>query len=81
MQVGETYELAWRWPHRLTATIVELTQDHIVADAVHRCPITCYLQQMRNTLPLDGTVRYDYRFFSDVFVRVPEGAIPLGPAQ
>jgi hypothetical protein len=54
MNVGDRYALAWRFPHLLDATVIELQKDGVLCDVVHRCPIECYLQQMRQTLPIDG---------------------------
>lgn len=75
--VGSRWALAWKHPHRIEATIVAFEQDVLIAEVDHRCPITCYLQQMRTTLPLHGMVRYTYREFAKMFVPMVEDAIAL----
>jgi hypothetical protein len=76
-QVGEKYTLAWKMPHRLECEIIELARDGVIVEAMHRCPISCYLMQMRRTLPIEGRMTYRYKDFAQLFVRIPEGSIPL----
>ena len=77
MQVGEKFTLAWKLPHRVECELVELTRDYIFVEAVHRCPITCYLLQMRQTLPIEGRLPYRYHDFPKLFVRIPDRSIAL----
>ena len=80
MNIGERYALAWKHPHRLEATVVELQADRIVADVVHRCLPTCEVLQMRQTLPIEGRLSYSYGDFAKLFQRMSDG-IPLPAAS
>lgn len=77
MNIGERYALAWKLPHRIEATVVALEPDHVVVESVHRCPVTCRILQMRQTLPIEGELRFKYADFGLLFVRIPDGAIAL----
>ncbi len=77
MNVGERYSLAWKHPHRIECEIVALERDHVVVDAVHRCPPTCGILQMRATLPIEGRMRYGYPDFAKLFIRLNPDAIAL----
>ena len=77
MNTGERYTLAWKLPHRIECEIVELERDYVVVQALHRCPFTCYLIQMRKTLPIEGRLRYTYYDFAKLFVRLNPDAIAL----
>jgi hypothetical protein len=78
VNVGERYSLTYKQYHRVEAEIVELTPDYVIVDAVHRCPPTCYLLQMRKTLPIEGRRQnYTYRDFAKLFTRLNPDAIAL----
>lgn len=77
MSVGERYSLAWKFPHRVECEVVELGPDRVTVESVHRCPPTCYVLQMRATLPIEGLMSFRYQDFSTLFVRIPDGSIPL----
>lgn len=81
MQIGERYTLAWKLPHRIECEIVALEPDHVIVEAVHRCPITCKILQMRETLPIEGRMPYRYDDFVKLFVRLNVDAIALAGAQ
>lgn len=75
--MGETFTLAWKHPHRIECVITALEPDVVVVDAVHRCPMTCKILQMRQTLPLEGTMRFAYRDFAKLFLPLNADAIAL----
>ena len=77
MNVGERYALAWKAPHRIECEIVELGADTVTVEAVHRCPVTCYLLQMRATLPIEGRLRFRYADFASLFLKLNTDAVPL----
>lgn len=77
IQVGSRWTLAWKMPHRIEATITDLERDYVVVDAVHRCPPTCRLLQMRATLPIEGLMRYTYGDFAALFLPLNADAIAL----
>jgi hypothetical protein len=77
MNVGQRFTLAWKHPHRVECEIVALESDAVVVESVHRCPPTCYLQQKRTTLPLEGEKRFTYRDFAALFVPLNADAIAL----
>lgn len=77
MQIGEQFTLAWKMPHRIEAVIVELERDYVVVEAVHRCPVTCKILQMRATLPIEGTMRFRYADFAELFLPLNVDAIAL----
>jgi hypothetical protein len=77
MNVGERYSLAWKHPHRIECEIIGLETDHVLVEAVHRCPPTCKLMQMRQTLPIEGRMSYRYDDFAKLFVRINTDAIAL----
>ena len=82
MQIGEKYAMRWKYPHRLEVTVLELRDEYLIAETVHRCPVvSCYLQTMRNTLPIHGRQRYEYPAFAKLFQPIPEGSIPLPPSR
>jgi hypothetical protein len=77
IHVGDKYTLAWKLPHRVECEIIELQCDYVIVEAVHRCPITCYLVQMRQTLPIEGRMRYRYPDFAKLFLPLNADAIAL----
>ena len=77
MNIGERFTLAWKHPHRIEAEIIALEQDRVLVDAEHRCPPTCMILQMRQTIPIEGLMSFRYQDFSALFVRIPDGSIPL----
>jgi hypothetical protein len=77
VNIGERYTLAWKNPHRVECEVLELTPDSVIVEAVHRCSVTCYLVQMRQTLPIEGRLSFRYQDFAKLFVRVNPGAIAL----
>lgn len=77
MQIGEKYTLIWKAPHRLECEIVALENGYVLVDAVHRCPPTCKLLQMRATLPIEGLMRYTYGDFAQLFLPLNANAIAL----
>lgn len=79
--VGLRYSLAWKHPHRIEAVPIELTQDHVLCEVEHRCPPTCPLLQMRQALPIEGRMKYDYAAFATMFVPMAEDAIALGTTK
>lgn len=76
MNIGERFTLAWKHPHRIECEITALEQDRVVVNAVHRCPVTCELLQMRATLPIEGRMAFRYQDFDKLFQRMSDG-IPL----
>lgn len=80
MNVGERYTLFWKAPHRIECEIISLEHDGVKVEAVHRCPITCYLVQMRQTLPLEGPLTFSYADFTKLFLPLNRDAIALPPA-
>ena len=76
VNIGERYSLFWKAPHRVEVEIIALEQDRVLVEAVHRCPVTCYLLQMRQTLPIEGLLQFRYQDFDKLFVRMSDG-IPL----
>lgn len=81
MTTGERYTLALKYPHRVEATIMELRSDYLIAECIHRCDSSCYLQGMRNTLPLHGQRAFFYDQFAEQFLLMAEDAIPVGPGK
>lgn len=80
--VGQTWSMRWSMPHRLEVTIIELQQDVIVCETVHRCkPMDCMLQTMRKTLPIHGRMKYEYRDFARWFLPINRDAIALPAAR
>lgn len=77
MNIGEKYTLAWKMPHRVECEIIALENGYVCVDAVHRCPATCYLLQMRKTLPIEGVMRYTYGDFAQLFLPLNNAAIAL----
>ena len=77
MNVGERYSLAWKFPHRIEVIITDLGADRILVEAVHRCPPTCKLLQMRTTLPIEGEMKYRYGDFHALFLPLNDAAIAL----
>jgi hypothetical protein len=77
MQVGDRYSLAWKYHHRIEATIVALHERHLIAKTEHRCS-NCDMTEFRETLPLEGTLPYKYDDFGKLFVPMaPEDAMAL----
>lgn len=82
IQVGQTFSLGFQLAHRIEATVIELRDQDVVAECVHRCvPTSCYLQAERTTLPLHGTIKYPYDFFAKYFVPMADDAIALAGAH
>lgn len=77
IQIGSRWTLKWRHPHRLEAVVTALEPNYVVCEVDHRCPFSCYLQGMRNTLPMEGTMRYSYGDFAELFVPLNADAIAL----
>ena len=77
MQIGERYTLKWKLPHLLECEIVALESGYVCVDAVHRCPPTCLILQMRATLPIEGAMRFRYQDFASLFLPLNADAIPL----
>lgn len=77
VNVGERFSLAWKHPHRIEATIVELGPDRVLVESVHRCPPTCYVLQMRATLPIEGRMAFRYEDFDKLFQPMNTQAIAL----
>lgn len=75
--VGSRWALMWKAPHRIELEVIELTADAVVVESVHRCGFDCYLQQMKTTLPIEGRLTFRYHDFPKLFVRIPDGSIPL----
>lgn len=76
MNVGERYSLAWKLPHRIECELIALEPDRVIVEAIHRCPPTCKILQMRETLPIEGRMAYRYDEFAKLFVKMSDG-IPL----
>jgi hypothetical protein len=81
VNIGEKYTLIWKAPHRIECEIVALEKDYVCAVAVHRCPPTCVILQMRQTIPIEGEMRFRYQDFASLFLPLNADAIAIGPAQ
>lgn len=81
VNVGERYSLAWRYGHRIEATIVDVQSNTIVADCDHRCAPDCYLlRDYPSSLMLSGRRTFLPREFAEQFVPMAEDALALPPA-
>lgn len=77
VNIGEKFTLAWKHPHRIECEIVALENGYVCVEAVHRCPVTCKIIQMRETLPIEGVMRFTYGDFAELFVPLNADAIAL----
>ena len=68
--------MLWHLPHLIEAEIVSLERDHLVIDQTHRCRMSCYMWEFRNTLPLSGRFPIRYQDFAEMFIPM-SGGIPL----
>ena len=77
MNIGDRFSLRLALPHRVEATIVSADEHTVVAECVHRCDPPCYLLSMRETLPIEGRIRYRYDDFARLFMPMAENALAL----
>ena len=72
--IGKWFSLRWEFPHRVEVIVLALEADYILCESTHRCGFGCDIGKM-----LGGETRYRYNDFAEMFQRMAEDAIPLGP--